>query len=102
MDKTRDFFKIENNTVTKRIERMLFPRGTATSCDAQTNDVRAHAASPKSNDQVRGLGGTACGRLGSVFQSSEESHFTGVHPPNMFPFDSKMTVRAFGCPSQRV
>jgi hypothetical protein len=31
-----------------------------------------------------------------------DSHSTGVNPPKMFPPVSKMTVRVFGCLSQRL
>jgi hypothetical protein len=31
-----------------------------------------------------------------------DSHFTGVKPPKTFPFMSKITLRVFACPSQRL
>jgi hypothetical protein len=36
-----------------------------------------------------------------VIPADEESHSDGMKPPKMFPLVSKITVRVFGCPSQR-
>jgi hypothetical protein len=41
-------------------------------------------------------------RVAFSFPELLESHITGVNPPNMFPFVSRITVRVFGCPSQRL
>jgi hypothetical protein len=41
-------------------------------------------------------------QLFSLFQLLVESHSTGVKPPKTFPFVSKITIRVFAWPSQRL